>query len=170
MKTVVLITFMLLCVAIVISSNVDADGVAEGGAPSAVDQLTNNRQDRSANNGKNGKGNKNRSGGGGNGGGCRYTKGSWGECDTNTNQRSRTLTLKRGDQSECEQTKIETRKCKKPCRYTRGQWTVCDGSVHMKERIDQLKAGSDPSCETTKRTVKKCKGKNEKKRQQHGRR
>lgn len=44
--------------------------------------------------------------------GCRYTKGPWSDCDTTTNQRSRSLTLKKGDAS-CEQTKSITKPCKK---------------------------------------------------------
>jgi hypothetical protein len=43
---------------------------------------------------------------------CRYTKGAWSECNTATNQRSRSLTLKKGD-SSCEQSKTITKKCKK---------------------------------------------------------
>lgn len=43
---------------------------------------------------------------------CRYNKGAWTECDTATNQRSRSLTLKKGD-STCESSKIITKKCKK---------------------------------------------------------
>lgn len=43
---------------------------------------------------------------------CRYVKGQWSECDSNTNLRSRTLNLKKGDKS-CEQTKIIQKKCKK---------------------------------------------------------
>lgn len=96
--------------------------------------------------------------------GCRYTKGEWSDCDTTTNERTRTLTLKRGDSTECESTKTEKRKCKKPCRYVKGQWSECDASVHMKERVDQLKPGSDQTCEATRRMSKKCKaGKADKK-------
>jgi len=43
---------------------------------------------------------------------CRYVKGQWSECDSNTNTRSRTLSLKKGDKS-CEQTKTIQKKCKK---------------------------------------------------------
>lgn len=43
---------------------------------------------------------------------CRYTKGAWSECDTATNQRTRSLTLKKGD-SSCEPSKTITKKCKK---------------------------------------------------------
>jgi len=43
---------------------------------------------------------------------CRYTKGAWSECDTATNQRTRSLALKKGDTS-CEPSKTITKKCKK---------------------------------------------------------
>lgn len=43
---------------------------------------------------------------------CRYTKGDWSECDTANNQRTRTLTLKKGDTS-CQTTKTINKKCKK---------------------------------------------------------
>lgn len=43
---------------------------------------------------------------------CRYTKGTWSECDIKTNSRSKTLTLKKGD-ATCVQTRIIQRKCKK---------------------------------------------------------
>ncbi|CAH0547899.1 unnamed protein product [Brassicogethes aeneus] len=44
---------------------------------------------------------------------CRYGKGAWSECDPKTNQRSRTLTLKKGNQTTCESTKTIQKKCKK---------------------------------------------------------
>jgi hypothetical protein len=40
-------------------------------------------------------------------------KGSWSDCDPKTNTRSRILTLKKGDQNTCEQTKTIQKKCKK---------------------------------------------------------
>lgn len=43
---------------------------------------------------------------------CRYTKGTWTECDPKTNTRSRTLTLKKGEGS-CVQTRTIQKKCKK---------------------------------------------------------
>ena len=44
---------------------------------------------------------------------CRYVKGAWSDCDPKTNMRSRILTLKKGDQNTCEQTKTIQKKCKK---------------------------------------------------------
>lgn len=44
---------------------------------------------------------------------CKYTKGTWSECDPKTNMRSRTLTLKKGDQGTCEANKTIQKKCKK---------------------------------------------------------
>jgi hypothetical protein len=44
---------------------------------------------------------------------CRYVKGTWSDCDPKTNMRSRILTLKKGDQNTCEQTKTIQKKCKK---------------------------------------------------------
>lgn len=44
---------------------------------------------------------------------CRYVKEPWTECDPKTNMRSRTLTLKKGDQSTCEPIKTIQKKCKK---------------------------------------------------------
>lgn len=43
---------------------------------------------------------------------CRYTKGPWTECDAKTNTRSRTLSLKKGEQT-CVQTRTIQKKCKK---------------------------------------------------------
>ncbi|XP_037931483.1 uncharacterized protein LOC119666272 [Teleopsis dalmanni] len=43
---------------------------------------------------------------------CRYGKNPWTECDTKTNTRSRTLTLKKGDPA-CDQTRTIQKKCKK---------------------------------------------------------
>lgn len=45
-------------------------------------------------------------------GSCRYAKSQWSECDSKTNQRTRTLTLKRGEQG-CVQTRTIQKKCKK---------------------------------------------------------
>uniref|UniRef100_A0A1B6CL98 Pleiotrophin/Midkine C-terminal domain-containing protein n=1 Tax=Clastoptera arizonana TaxID=38151 RepID=A0A1B6CL98_9HEMI len=57
---------------------------------------------------------------------CRYEKGSWSECDTKTNMRSRTLTLKdrkksdaSGTMATCELTKTIQKKCKKGARRNR---------------------------------------------------
>ncbi|KAL3275006.1 hypothetical protein HHI36_019779 [Cryptolaemus montrouzieri] len=44
---------------------------------------------------------------------CRYGKGAWSECDPKTNMRSRSLTLKKGNQTTCESTKTIQKKCKK---------------------------------------------------------
>jgi len=44
---------------------------------------------------------------------CRYTKGAWSECDTTTNQRTRSLSLKKGDAATCQPSKTITKKCKK---------------------------------------------------------
>lgn len=43
---------------------------------------------------------------------CRYTKGTWSECDPKSNTRSKTLTLKKGEGS-CVQTRTIQKKCKK---------------------------------------------------------
>ncbi|XP_076242927.1 uncharacterized protein LOC143184516 [Calliopsis andreniformis] len=85
---------------------------------------------------------------------CRYVKGQWSECDSKTNTRSRTLSLKKGDKS-CEQTKTIQKKCKKPCRYEKGTWSGCVNQ--QMARVDNLKANSDPSCEKTRRLTKRCK-------------
>lgn len=85
---------------------------------------------------------------------CRYVKGQWSECDPNTNTRSRTLSLKKGDKS-CEQTKIIQKKCKKACRYEKGTWSGCVNQ--MMTRIDNLKVNSDATCEKTRRLTKRCK-------------
>jgi len=92
---------------------------------------------------------------------CRYKKGQWGECNPTTNQKTRILTLKRGDENECDSPKIETKKCTKLCRYQKGQWSECAGSPQM-ERVDSLKPGSDPTCEPKRRLTKKCKDRSEK--------
>ncbi|XP_060535432.1 pleiotrophin-like isoform X2 [Cylas formicarius] len=89
---------------------------------------------------------------------CRYGKGAWSECDPKTNQRSRTLTLKKGNQTNCEPTKTVQKKCKKACRYEKGAWAECNPQGQM-TRSDKLKTGSDASCEQTRQITKKCKAK-----------
>lgn len=89
---------------------------------------------------------------------CRYTKGSWSECDSKTNQRSRTLTLKKGNQTSCEPTKTMQKKCKKACRYDKGTWGECNAQGQM-TRSDKLRSGSDSSCEQKREITKKCKSK-----------
>ncbi|XP_065171839.1 uncharacterized protein [Atheta coriaria] len=89
---------------------------------------------------------------------CRYVKGPWTECDPKNNMRSRTLTLKKGDQSTCESTKTIQKKCKKACRYEKGAWGDCNAQSQM-TRNDKLKPNSDPSCEQNRQITKKCKAK-----------
>lgn len=89
---------------------------------------------------------------------CRYVKGSWSECDSKTNMRARTLTLKKGDQATCEPTKTIQKKCKKACRYEKGTWGECNAQSQM-TRNDKLKTNSDPSCEQNRQITKKCKPK-----------
>lgn len=89
---------------------------------------------------------------------CRYGKGAWSECDPKTNQRTRTLTLKKGNQTTCEPTKTIQKKCKKACRYEKGTWSECNSQSQM-TRNDKLKPNSDPSCEQNRQISKKCKAK-----------
>ncbi|XP_018572891.1 midkine-A-like [Anoplophora glabripennis] len=89
---------------------------------------------------------------------CRYSKGAWSECDPKTNQRSRTLTLKKGNQTSCESTKTIQKKCKKACRYEKGTWSECNAQSQM-TRNDKLKVNSDASCEQNRQITKKCKAK-----------
>ncbi|XP_074029713.1 uncharacterized protein isoform X4 [Leptinotarsa decemlineata] len=89
---------------------------------------------------------------------CRYGKGAWSECDSKTNQRSRTLTLKKGNQTSCEPTKTIQKKCKKACRYEKGAWSECNAQSQM-TRSDKLKPNSDASCEQNRQITKKCKAK-----------
>nr|CAH7727110.1 unnamed protein product [Callosobruchus chinensis] len=89
---------------------------------------------------------------------CRYTKSPWSECDPKTNLRSRTLTLKKGNQTNCEPTKMVQKKCKKACRYDKGTWSECNAQSQM-TRNDKLKANSDSNCEQTRQMTKKCKPK-----------
>ncbi|KAL0279920.1 UNVERIFIED_CONTAM: hypothetical protein PYX00_001371 [Menopon gallinae] len=89
---------------------------------------------------------------------CRYVKGQWTECDPDTKHRTRTLRLKKGDESQCEQTKTIQKKCKKACRYEKGSWSDCN-SQGQTVRTDKLKANSDPSCEQSRQITKQCKSK-----------
>ncbi|VEN41846.1 unnamed protein product [Callosobruchus maculatus] len=89
---------------------------------------------------------------------CRYTKSPWSECDPKTNLRSRTLSLKKGNQTNCEPTKMVQKKCKKACRYDKGTWSECNAQSQM-TRNDKLKANSDSNCEQTRQMTKKCKPK-----------
>lgn len=92
---------------------------------------------------------------------CRYAKGAWSECDTKTNTRTRTLTLKKGDAATCEQTKTIQKKCKKACRYDKGAWGECTSG--RMARTDALRPNSDPSCEQARQITKRCKPKGQKK-------
>jgi len=84
---------------------------------------------------------------------CRYEKSPWTDCDAQTNLRSRTLTLKKGDDG-CVATRTIEKKCKKACRYDKGEWTKCvNGSMSRK---DSVRAGSDPSCKPTREINKNC--------------
>ncbi|XP_055701606.1 uncharacterized protein LOC129800896 isoform X2 [Phlebotomus papatasi] len=84
---------------------------------------------------------------------CRYVKSAWSECDAKTNQRSRTLTLKKGEEG-CVQTRTIQKKCKKACRYEKGAWSECIGG--KMSRSDKLKATSDAACESTRVVNKNC--------------
>ncbi|KAI5640338.1 hypothetical protein NE865_07263 [Phthorimaea operculella] len=86
---------------------------------------------------------------------CRYSRGAWSDCDTKTNFRTRTLTLKKGDPASCERTKTIQKKCKKACRYEKSSWSECSPNGEM-SRTDVLKANSDPTCEQSRRMTKKC--------------
>ncbi|EAT48727.1 AAEL000288-PA [Aedes aegypti] len=85
---------------------------------------------------------------------CRYTKGPWTECDAKSNTRSRTLSLKKGEQS-CVQTRTIQKKCKKACRYDKGAWSECNPSGQM-TRTDSLKSSSDATCQSTRVVNKNC--------------
>lgn len=107
-----------------------------------------------------------------NGDACRYTKSAWSECDQKTNQRSRTLTLKKGDTS-CVQTRTIQKKCKKnknekACRYEKGPFSDCQPNGEM-TRVDKLKASSDTvNCQQTRTVTKKCNTKSKQEKQPKG--
>ncbi|XP_052861014.1 uncharacterized protein LOC128268052 isoform X3 [Anopheles cruzii] len=111
---------------------------------------------------RNERGTKNNGGGGGAGAAsasstdsqCRYSKGPWTECDSKTNTRSRTLSLKKGENS-CVQTRTIQKKCKKACRYDKGAWSDCDNNGQM-SRTDNLKQTSDNTCQATRVVNKNC--------------
>ncbi|KAL5009509.1 hypothetical protein ScPMuIL_011814 [Solemya velum] len=105
---------------------------------------------------------------------CKYNKGTWGECDPSTNQRSRILTLRKGDASQCEATKTITRKCKNPlrkqrksklaaskaakgCKYQLGEWTECDEKTNTRSRTLELRSGDTTLCQAVKIFYRKCK-------------
>lgn len=85
---------------------------------------------------------------------CRYTKGPWTECDAKSNTRSRTLSLKKGEQS-CVQTRTIQKKCKKACRYDKGAWSECAPTGQM-SRTDSLKSSSDATCQSSRVVNKNC--------------
>lgn len=60
---------------------------------------------------------------------CRYTKGTWTECDPKTNTRSRTLTLKKGEGS-CVQTRTIQKKCKKG-KSEKGKHKINHKNIHI---------------------------------------
>ncbi|XP_059489089.1 uncharacterized protein LOC132204545 [Neocloeon triangulifer] len=101
---------------------------------------------------------------------CKYVKGAWSECDPKTNMRTRTFTLKKGDPSNCEATRVIEKKCKKGksgCQYEKGTWSSCTPTNQM-SRTDRLKPGSDPSCEATRQVTRNCKNKQGKENKQKG--
>ncbi|CAH1799383.1 unnamed protein product, partial [Owenia fusiformis] len=65
---------------------------------------------------------------------CKYMKPAWGDCNPETNTMSRTLTLKKGDDT-CEPTKVVTKRCRrsarqaKACKYQKGAWSSCAGDA-----------------------------------------
>jgi len=84
---------------------------------------------------------------------CRYEKGQWTDCDPQTNMRSRTLTLKKGDEG-CDRTRTIEKKCKKACRYDKGEWSKCVNGTMT--RTDNIRPGCDPSCKQTREVNKNC--------------
>ncbi|CAB3367802.1 uncharacterized protein LOC135946192 [Cloeon dipterum] len=102
---------------------------------------------------------------------CKYSKGAWSECDPKTNMRTRTFTLKKGDVTNCEQTRVIEKKCKKGksgCQYEKGTWSSCSTPQNQMSRTDRLKPGSDPSCEATRQVTRNCKNKQGKENKQKG--
>ncbi|XP_031631365.1 uncharacterized protein LOC116345814 isoform X2 [Contarinia nasturtii] len=98
---------------------------------------------------------------------CRYEKSQWTECNPETNVRTRTLSLKKGDEG-CIPTRTIQKKCKKACRYDKGEWSKCvNGSMSRK---DNVRSGSDASCKPTREITKNCnKDKKQKKQDKNGR-
>lgn len=94
---------------------------------------------------------------------CRYTRGEWNECDKATGMRTRTLTLKKGDET-CERTKTESKKCKAAgeCKYQRSSWSECDSATNQRTRTLSLKRGDATTCEATRTETKPCKAANAK--------
>lgn len=94
---------------------------------------------------------------------CQYVKGAWSECNLSANIKTRTLTLKKGqDETKCEKVKTVEKKCKKVrgCKYEKGAWSKCNSNNEM-TRTDNLRNPneSDVSCEKTKLITKTCKNK-----------
>ncbi|XP_034483749.1 uncharacterized protein LOC117788917 [Drosophila innubila] len=89
---------------------------------------------------------------------CRYTKSSWTECDTKTNMRTRTLSLKKGD-SNCLPTRSMQKTCKKSCRYEKGTWSECvNGQITREDKLKPADDGSPQStCNPVRVMNKKCK-------------
>lgn len=98
---------------------------------------------------------------------CRYEKSQWTECNAETNVRTRTLSLKKGDE-DCIPTRTIQKKCKKACRYDKGEWSKCvNGSMSRK---DNVRTGSDASCKATREINKNCnKDKKQKNKEKNGR-
>jgi len=94
---------------------------------------------------------------------CRYDKSQWSECDQQSNMRSRTLTLKKGDDG-CVPTRTIQKKCKKACRYEKGEWSKCANGTMA--RTDKIKPGLDSTCKPTREVTKNC-GKDKKQKKQN---
>ncbi|XP_045196661.2 uncharacterized protein LOC123551646 [Mercenaria mercenaria] len=101
----------------------------------------------------------------GKGKGCQYEKQPWSPCDAASNTVSRTLTLKDGDPTRCNVTKLQVKKCKNKhlrphvCKYRRTSWEECDSTTNMRVMVKTLKRGDPAQCEPTQTIERKCKGK-----------
>ncbi|XP_059145748.1 pleiotrophin-like [Physella acuta] len=106
--------------------------------------------------------------GGAKNGACKYNKkGKESECNTSTNTKEITYTLKKGD-AECQATIVKKKPCSnsKPkkakgsgCKYEKqgATWTECDPVTKKKSKEMKLKAGSGSQCPPTQTKTKSCK-------------
>ncbi|KAL3883312.1 hypothetical protein ACJMK2_029588 [Sinanodonta woodiana] len=95
--------------------------------------------------------------------GCKYHK-TFGKCNPDTQKVTITMTLKAGNQAECEQTKTVEVKCRhimkqRGCKYQQGTWSDCDPDTNKKTKVLRLKLGDPASCPKTKPVVRPCKRK-----------
>ncbi|KAK3578451.1 hypothetical protein CHS0354_037434 [Potamilus streckersoni] len=92
--------------------------------------------------------------------GCKYHK-TFGKCNPDTQKVTVTMTLKKGNQAVCEQTKTVEAKCrnmmnKRVCKYKKVPFETCDRETNTRSRNLFLRKGDPATCNATKLETRPC--------------